>query len=82
VTLEHAEEADVVAVQLNGGTYPTGRPAWKRQLWNLDARGSYYVAFCQGASVALRRKPGLSVPCPSWDALMRGRAEGAASDSP
>jgi uncharacterized membrane protein len=77
VTLERAEEADVVAVQLNGGTYPTGRPAWKRQLWELDARGHFYVAFCEGASVALRRKPGASVLCPSWDALMRSSPPGA-----
>ncbi len=82
VPLERAEEADVVAVQLNGATYPTGRPAWKRQLWDLDARGHYYVAFCDGASVALRRKPGVSVPCPSWAALMQSRAEGTAAASP
>jgi len=82
VPLERAEEADVVAVQLNGGTYPTGRPAWKRQLWELDARGHYYVAFCEGSSVALRRKPGVPVPCPSWDALMRSRPAGAADASP
>jgi len=82
VPLERAEEADVVAVQLNGGTYPMGRPAWKRQLWDLDARGHFYVAFCEGASVALRRKPGVSVPCPSWDAVMRSRPAAAAAASP
>jgi len=77
VTLEHAEEAEVVAVQLDGGTYPMGRPAWKRLLWDLDARGHYYVAFCEGDSVALRRGPGTAVPCPSWDALIRSRPQGA-----
>jgi uncharacterized membrane protein len=82
VTLERAEEADVVALQLNGGTYPMGRHAWKQQLWELDARGHYYVAFCEGSSVALRRKPGVSVPCPSWEALMRGRPVDAANASP
>jgi uncharacterized membrane protein len=71
VPLDRAEEADVIAVQLNGGTYPTGRPAWKRMLWDIDSRGQYYVAFCEGSSLALRRKPGAAVPCPSWDALMR-----------
>ena len=73
VTLDRAEEADLIAVQLNGGTYPTGRPAWKRMLWDIDSRGQYYVAFCERSSVALRRKPGSAVPCPSWDALMRSR---------
>jgi hypothetical protein len=73
VTLDRAEEADVIAVQLNGATYPTGRPAWKRMLWDIDSRGHYYVAFCDGSSVALRRKPGAAVPCPSWDALMLSR---------
>jgi len=79
VTLERAEQADVIAVQLNGATYPTGRPAWKRMLWDIDSRGHYYVAFCEGSSVALRRRPGTEVPCPTWDALMRARpaADGA-----
>ena len=73
VTLDRAEEADVIAVQLNGATYPTGRPAWKRLLWDIDERGHYYVAFCEGSSVVLRRGPGSEVPCPSWDGLMRSR---------
>ena len=73
VTLDRAEEADVIALQLNGGTYPEGRPAWKRQLWELDASGRYYVAFCDGQSVALRRRPGTPVSCASWEALMHSR---------
>jgi hypothetical protein len=73
VTLDRAEQADLIAVQLNGATYPTGRPAWKRLLWDIDSRGHYYVAFCEGSSVALRRRPGTEVPCPSWDALMNSR---------
>jgi uncharacterized membrane protein len=80
VTLDRAEDADLIALQLDGGTYPTGRPAWKRLLWELDGRGHYYVAFCQGRSVALRRKPGFPVPCPAWDALMRSRPAATGSD--
>ena len=80
VTLDRAEQADVIALQLDGGTYPLGRPAWKRLLWDLDERGHYYVAFCQGDSVALRRKPGVETPCPSWSALMQSRL--AATGSP
>lgn len=73
VMLDHTEEADVIALQLNGGTYPEGRPAWKRRLWDMDASGGYHVAFCEGHSVALRTGPGPGVPCPSWEALMRSR---------
>ena len=73
VMLDRALEADVVALQLNGGTYPEGPPAWKRRLRDLDASGRFYVAFCEGDSVVLRRLPGTAVPCPSWEALMRGR---------
>ena len=73
VMLERAEEADVIAIQLNGGTYPEGRPAWKRRLWELDSGGRYYVAFCEGNSVVLRRQPGSPVPCSPWETLMRSR---------
>ena len=73
VMLDRAEQADVIALQLNGGTFPEGRPAWKRRVWELDARGHYYVAFCEGQSVALRRGPGTAVPCASWEALMQSR---------
>jgi uncharacterized membrane protein len=71
VPLERAEEADVIALQLDGGTYPTGRPAWKRLLREVDRQGHFYVAFCEGDSVALRRRPGNDVACPSWEALVR-----------
>ncbi len=73
VMLERAMEADVVALQLDGATYPEGRPAWKHRMWELHESGSFSVAFCEGSSVALRRKPAPSVPCPAWDALMRAR---------
>jgi uncharacterized membrane protein len=73
VILDRADEADVIALQMNGGTYPEGRPAWKRRLWDLDANGRFRVAFCEGNSVVLRRRPGPSLPCASWEALMRSR---------
>jgi uncharacterized membrane protein len=79
VPLERAEQADVVALQLDGGTYPIGRPAWRRLLWGLAERGHYYVAFCEGDSVALRRKPGTDVACASWEALVRSRPQAQAS---
>jgi len=85
VPLERAEEAEVIALQLDGGTYPRGRPAWKRLLWDIDRRGHYYVAFCEGDSVALRRKPGRDVACPSWEALLRsdpGQSAGANAPDP
>jgi uncharacterized membrane protein len=73
VMLDRAEEADVVALQMNGGTYPEGRPAWKKRLWDLDESGRHYVAFCEGNSVALRKRPGTAVPCAAWEALMCSR---------
>ena len=82
VMLDRAGEADEVALQLDGGTWPEGRPAWKRLMWDLEESGSFYVAFCEGHSVVLRRLPGPSVSCPSWEALMRARpASGAAFTS-
>jgi hypothetical protein len=58
----------VVALQLNGGTWPEGRPAWKRRMREIAAGGTFGVAFCQGNTVVLRRgAPRL--PCPAWDAL-------------
>ena len=74
VMLDRAEEADVIALQLDGGTYPEGRPAWKRRLRDLEASGRFYVAFCEGDSVALRRAPGTAAPCPSWEALVAGQS--------
>jgi uncharacterized membrane protein len=73
VMLDRALEADVIALQLDGGTYPEGRPAWKRRLWDLDAGGGFYVAFCEGSSVVLRKQPGTPADCPAWEALMRAR---------
>jgi uncharacterized membrane protein len=73
VMLDRALDAEVIALQLDGGTYPEGRPAWKRRLSDLGASGAFSVAFCEGQSVVLRRRPGPEVPCPAWDALMRAR---------
>ena len=70
--LEHAAEADVVALQLDGETYPDGRPAWRRrvsEIWATDASTS---AFCEGQTVVLYRGPEPSIPCPSWEALLAG----------
>jgi hypothetical protein len=73
--LDRAAEADVVALQLNGGTWPEGRPAWRRRVQDLWATGGFHVAFCQGKSVVLFRGAGDSVPCPAWDALIADRRE-------
>jgi hypothetical protein len=70
--LDHAPEADVVALQLNGGTWPDGRPAWRRRVQEVWATGRFHVAFCQGQTVVLYRGPEASVPCPSWTALLAG----------
>jgi uncharacterized membrane protein len=82
VPLERAEEADVIALQLDGGTYPTGRPAWKRLVREVDRQGHYYVAFCDGSSVALRRRPGADVACPSWEALVHADPASAREGDP
>jgi hypothetical protein len=73
--LDRAAEADAVAVQLNGGTWPEGRPAWRRRLQDLWAAGGFHVAFCEGKSVVLFRGSAESVPCPSWEALIADRRE-------
>jgi hypothetical protein len=73
--LDRAPEADAVALQMNGATWPEGRPAWRRRLQDLWATGGVRVAFCEGRSVVLFRGAGDSVPCPAWDALMADRRE-------
>ena len=67
--LDRAAEADVVALQLNGGTWPEGRPAWKRRMREIAAGGTFGVAFCEGKTVVLRRAAP-RLPCPAWDALV------------
>jgi len=70
--LDRAPEADVVALQLDGGTWPDGRPAWRRRVQELWATGRFHVAFCEGRTVVLYRGPEPSLTCPSWDALLAG----------
>src|SRR5262249_22319905 len=68
--LDHAAEADVVALQLDGGTWPEGRPSWRRRLQEVWATGRFHVAFCEGQTVVLFRGPEPSVACPAWTALL------------
>ena len=67
--LDRALEADVIALQLNGATWPEGRPAWRRRVRAIAATGAYGVAFCEGQTIVLRRGAP-SVACPSWDAFL------------
>lgn len=67
--LDRATEADVIALQLNGATWPEGRPAWRRRVRAIAATGAYGVAFCEGQTIVLRRGAA-AVPCPSWDAFL------------
>jgi len=78
VMLDRAAEADTIALQLNGGTYPEGRPAWRRRLRGLRASGAFQVAFCEGQSVVLRRGAGRGVDCPAWEALVGPHGRGTA----
>ena len=68
--LAEAEQADVVALQLNGGTWPTGRAGWRRRVFEIWSSGQFYVAFCSGRSVVLRRGREPSLPCASFEALL------------
>jgi len=77
--LDHASEADVVALQLNGGTWPDGRPSWRRRVSEAWATGRFHVAFCEGQTVVLYRGPEPSVSCPAWDALLAGAAPPASA---
>ena len=43
--LDHATEADVIALQLDGGTWPDGRPTWRRRLQDVWATRRFHVAF-------------------------------------
>jgi uncharacterized membrane protein len=67
--LDRALEAEVIALQLNGSTWPDGRPTWRRKMRALAATGAYGVAFCEGQTIVLRRGAP-SLPCPSWEALV------------
>ena len=45
--LDRALEADVVALQMNGATWPDGRPTWRRRVREIWGSGTFAVAFCQ-----------------------------------
>jgi uncharacterized membrane protein len=70
VQLDRAEEADVIVLALNGGTWPQGRPAWRRHLRDIWGTGRFHVAFCRDDALVLRRGGSESIPCPSWERLM------------
>jgi hypothetical protein len=70
VQLDRAAEADVVVLALEGGTWPQGRPGWRRRMRELWQTGQFHVAFCQGEAVVLQRGAGAGVPCPQWEQLV------------
>lgn len=67
--LDRALEADVIALQLNGATWPDGRPSWRRRVQAIAATGAYGVTFCEGQTVVLARGAS-SIPCPSWEGFL------------
>jgi hypothetical protein len=69
--LGRGAEADVVALQLNGGTWPEGRPAWRRRVREIWGTGLFHVAFCQGQTVVLYRGREPGVDCPAFHDLLR-----------
>jgi uncharacterized membrane protein len=68
--LERALEADVVALQLNGATWPEGRPSWRRRVQHIWGSRQFTVAFCEGQTVVLRRGAPPGLPCPAFDAVL------------
>jgi uncharacterized membrane protein len=66
--LEGAQQADVVALQMNGATWPDGRPAWKRRVREIWGGGRFAVVFCEGQTVVLRRGAPPGLPCPALEA--------------
>jgi uncharacterized membrane protein len=71
--LDRALEAEIIALQLNGATWPDGRPSWRRRVQAIAATGGYGVAFCEGRTIVLRRGAP-SVPCPSWESFLTSAA--------
>lgn len=69
--LDRALEADVIALQLDGSTWPDGRPSWKRRVREIWGTGAFTVAFCRGQTVVLRRGAPPGLPCPAWDQILR-----------
>jgi uncharacterized membrane protein len=80
--LDRALEADVVALELDGSTWPDGRPSWKRRLRDIWGTGTFAVAFCHGETVVLRRGAPPGLPCPAWDAILRPPEETKEPEDP
>ncbi len=80
--LDHAREADVVALQLDGGTWPDGRATWRTRVQETWATGRFHVAFCERRTVVLYRGPEPGVPCPAWAAFLGGTEVRGAAASP
>jgi hypothetical protein len=68
--LTRAAEADMVALQMNGATWPDGRPTWRRRVQALWGSGQFAVAFCEGQTVVLRRGAPPGLPCPPFEAQL------------
>lgn len=68
--LDRALDADVVVLQMNGATWPDGRPSWRRRVREIWGSGQFQVAFCQGQSVVLRRGAPPGLECPALDAQL------------
>ena len=73
--LDRALEADVIALQLDGSTWPDGRPSWRRRVRQIWGTGAFTVAFCRGQTVVLRRGAPPGLPCPAWDQVLRPEPE-------
>jgi uncharacterized membrane protein len=72
--LDRALEADVVALQMNGATWPDGRPSWRRRVREIWGSGMFAVAFCKGQSVVLRRGAPPGLACPPFEAQLTSGA--------
>jgi len=81
VELDQAPDADVVALQIEGGMHPGGRPGWRRQVREILKTRAFHIAFCQGRSVVLRRGPGRDASCPAWEEVVT-RLGGRAGTGP
>jgi uncharacterized membrane protein len=72
--LDRALEADMVALQLNGATWPEGRPSWRRRVQHIWGSRRFAVAFCEGQTVVLTRGAPPGLPCRALDVVL-ARAE-------
>jgi uncharacterized membrane protein len=72
--LDRALDADVVVLQMNGATWPDGRPSWRRRVREIWGSGAFAVAFCQGQTVVLRRGAPPGLACPAFEAQLTSGA--------